>query len=64
MVVPVHTSPKPTAGTPVALFTATGRGWRTFEATADGRFLAIVRDIAANAQPLNVVLNWTADVAR
>ena len=64
MAVPVHTNPTPTVGTPIALFAATGRGWRNFEVTAGGRFIAIVRDIAANAQPLNVVLNWTADVAR
>ena len=63
MAVPVQTNPTLTVGKPTALFTASGRGWRNFDVSASGRFLAIVRHVAANAQPLNVVLNWTADVA-
>jgi Tol biopolymer transport system component len=64
MAVPIQTTPTLAAGQPAALFMPRGRGWRHFDVAADGRFLAIVTHIASNEQPLNVVINWRADVDR
>jgi eukaryotic-like serine/threonine-protein kinase len=58
MVVTLQATPTLTVGTPEALFRTGGRGWRHFDVAADGRFLAIVKQVVAQEQPLNVVLNW------
>jgi Tol biopolymer transport system component len=52
-------------GTPVTLFALKGPAWNSFDVSADGkRFLAVVPEVVANEQPLTVVLNWTAEIAR
>ncbi len=58
MAVGIHTTPTVTAGKSEALFRTGGRGWRSFDVAANGRFLAIVKQVMANEQPLNLVLNW------
>jgi serine/threonine protein kinase len=66
MSVPVRTSPSLGLGTPTPLFTLKGKGsWPSFEVSPDGkRFLAIVPEVIANELPLNVVVNWTAEVGK
>jgi Tol biopolymer transport system component len=53
-------------GSKVTLFAIKGKWpWRDFDLSSDGkRFLAIVPRLMGNEQPLTVVLNRTADVAR
>src|SRR5262249_39264170 len=41
----VRTSPSLQVGEPSPLFTLTGEGWRAFDVTADGRFLAAVQRV-------------------
>jgi Tol biopolymer transport system component len=63
--VPVRTRPALEVGTPVTLFALKGPAWNSFDVSADGkRFLAVVPEVVANQQPLTVVLNWTAEIAR
>lgn len=58
MTVAIRTTPTVTAGRAEALFRTGGRGWRYFDVAANGRFLAVVKQIMANEQPLSLVLNW------
>jgi eukaryotic-like serine/threonine-protein kinase len=64
--VPIRTTPTLQIGKPAPLFPLSGqRSWLDFDLSIDGqRFLAVVPEIAANEQPLTVVLHWTADLHR
>jgi serine/threonine protein kinase len=64
MTVTIKTTPSLSIGTPALLFTIKGKGWQSFDVAPDGRFLAVVPQIFAGEQPLNVVLNWTATLPR
>ena len=65
MSLPIRTSPSLQTGTPVALFAIQGKPWLNFDLSADGKkFLAVVPEVAADEQPLTVVVNWTADLPR
>ena len=65
MSLPLRTSPSLATGTPVALFKVEGKPWLSFALSSDGkRFLAVVPEIAADEQPMTVVLNWTAGIPR
>ena len=65
VVVGVRTSGALEVGTPVTLFRLKGPTWTSFDVSADGRrFLAVVPEVVASEQPLTVVLNWTAEIAR
>jgi Tol biopolymer transport system component len=65
MTVPVRTAPDLRIGAPAALFTVKGRPWTDFDLSPDGqRILAIVPEIDGNESPLNVVLNWSAEVPK
>jgi hypothetical protein len=65
MTVPIRTSPSLRIGTPVPLFDVDARRpWLGFDVSPAGRFLAIVSETQANEQPLTVVLNWTAELAK
>jgi hypothetical protein len=65
LAVPVRTKPVLEVGTPATLFTLKGPAWNSFDVSTDGkRFLAVVPEVVANEQPLTVVLNWTAEIAR
>jgi len=65
MSLPIRTSPSLQTEAPVALFAIQGKPWVSFDVSADGKkFLAVVSEVAADEQPLTVVLNWTSDVAR
>ena len=62
--VPVRTSPSLELGAPTTLFALSGPDWISFDASPDGkRFLAIVPKVIADTLPLDVVVNWTAEVA-
>jgi serine/threonine protein kinase/Tol biopolymer transport system component len=60
--VSVRTSPSFQIGAPVALFSLPAEGWRAFDVTADGRFLAAVQHVSYQSAPLAVVVNWTSDI--
>jgi serine/threonine protein kinase len=64
--VPVRTEPSIELGTPTTLFALPDRpAWGDFAVSPDGkRFLAVVSDVIASEQPLTVVLNWPAAIAR
>ena len=66
MAVNVRTTPTLGLDLPVALFAISERAsWRDFAVSASGqRFLAIVADSRADEQPVTVVLNWPAALAR
>ncbi len=65
LAVPVRATGALEVGVPVALFTLTGPAWNSFDVSADGkRFLAVVPEVVGSEQPLTVVLNWTAEIAR
>jgi hypothetical protein len=59
MAVPIQSSPKLAVGTPSELFSLSGRRWNSFDVAKDGRFLAIVTDVDASEQPLDVVVGWS-----
>jgi len=62
--VPFRTAPSVEPGEPRTLFRlAAGTGWRDFDVSPDGRFLAVVREVSGNAQPSTVVVNWTSELA-
>ncbi len=62
--VPVKTFPSLELGSPTALFALGGADWKAFDVSPDGkRFLAIVPKIVADELPLEVIVNWTAEVA-
>jgi serine/threonine protein kinase len=63
MAAPVRTGSPVTIGTPIALFTTAPR-WSDFDVDSTGRFVAIVTESRSAAQPLTVVLNWTAGLDR
>jgi Tol biopolymer transport system component len=58
--VPVKTSPSLQIGAPAALFSLPAEGWRAFDVTPDGRFLAAVQHASYATAPLKVVVNATA----
>ncbi|MEX2384207.1 MAG: protein kinase [Thermoanaerobaculia bacterium] len=65
MSLPLRTSPSLATGAPVALFTIEGKPWLNFALSADGKkFLAVVPEIAADEQPMTVVVNWTAGIPK
>jgi Tol biopolymer transport system component len=55
----VRTAPSLQVGEPAPLFALAGGGWRAFDVTADGRFLAAVQKVTYGTSPLAVVVNWT-----
>jgi hypothetical protein len=56
--VPVRTSSTLELGTPTTLFALGGKAWVDFDVAPDGRrFLAIVREINGNEQPLVALIN-------
>ncbi|MEO8190045.1 MAG: protein kinase [Acidobacteriota bacterium] len=62
--VPVKTFPSLELGAPTALFALGGADWKGFDVSPDGkRFLGIVPKIVADELPLEVIVNWTAEVA-
>jgi Tol biopolymer transport system component len=63
--VPIRTAPSVEPGEPRVLFRlAPGPGWKDFDVAPDGRFLAMVEEVSASAQPATVVVNWTAEVSK
>jgi Tol biopolymer transport system component len=63
--VPMQTESSLRIGQPVALFSfGKERAWFGFDVSPDGRFLAVVSQTRAVEQPLTVVLNWTAALAK
>jgi serine/threonine protein kinase/Tol biopolymer transport system component len=64
--VPVRTTPPLQLGTPTTLFVVPERAeWDDFAVSADGRrFLSISSDGRGSEQPLTVILNWPAAIAR
>ncbi|MEX1245364.1 MAG: protein kinase [Thermoanaerobaculia bacterium] len=65
MSLPLRTSPSLATGAPVALFTVEGKPWLSFALSADGqKFLAVVPEAAADEQPMTVIVNWTAGIAK
>lgn len=65
MSVPVRTTPTLEIGTPTALFALTGKTWIRFDVSPDGkRFLPVEPMVVADELPLEVTVNWTADVPR
>ncbi len=65
MSLPVQTSPSLRTGTPTALFTIPGRAWLNFRLSNDGKkILAVVPESAADEQPMTVVVNWPATLAK
>ncbi len=63
--VPVRNTGALEVGTPAVLFALKGPTWTSFDVSPDGKkFLALVPEVVANEQPLTVVLNWTAEIAR
>jgi Tol biopolymer transport system component len=63
MSAPIRTGSPATVGSPIALFTTAPR-WSDFDVDSTGRFIAVVTDSRSAAQPLTVVLNWTAGLDR
>ena len=64
MSVAVGSSPRFTAGKPVALLERPGRAWR-FDVGADPRsFIVVERDPAAPPIGVSVVLNWFDELRR
>ena len=61
---PVAISPSLRVGTPRMLFVLPPSGWRAFDVSADGRFLASVPQIASATQPVRVALNWTSETPK
>ena len=66
MAVPVRLGASLELGPGVALFLVKNAvRWTDFDVATDGkRFLAIAPESSGNSQPLTVVSNWTAVVAR
>jgi eukaryotic-like serine/threonine-protein kinase len=64
--VPIRTAPALELGKPATLFAVPERGaWGDFAVSADGqRLLSISLDSRGSEQPLTVVLNWSAGIAR
>jgi hypothetical protein len=62
--VPVRLGPSVEPGAPALLFAVKGSStWLDFDVSSDGRrFLAVVPEFIADAQPLTVVLNWPAEI--
>ena len=62
--VPVHLGPSLDLRAPELLFALRGNvPWLDFDVSPDGsKFLAVVPELIADAQPLTVVLNWTAEI--
>jgi Tol biopolymer transport system component len=61
MAVPIRRTPSLELGRPVALFAiGVPQRWGGLEAIPDGSFIAMITDIRAGEQPLNVVLNRPA----
>ena len=61
---PVRLAPSLVLGSPAPLFALKGgTSWIDFDISPDGKkFLAIVPEVVADAEPLTVVLNWTAEI--
>jgi len=65
MALPIVTTPSLKTGSPKELFTIAGRQWLNFRISADGtRFLAVVPEVAADAQPMTVVVDWPAGLKK
>jgi Tol biopolymer transport system component len=65
MAVPVRSTPSLELGPAVSLFLLKAGGWDDYDVAPDGkRFLAIVPESSGNGQPLTLISNWIADVAR
>jgi serine/threonine protein kinase len=59
--VSVATSPRFAIGTPAALFALPSEGWRAFDVSSDGRFLASVPQLSYATNPLTVVVNGLSE---
>jgi Tol biopolymer transport system component len=65
MALPIKTSPTLQTGAPAALFTIAGKPWVNFRVSRDGtKLLAVVPESAADEQPMTVVVNWPATLAK
>jgi Tol biopolymer transport system component len=60
--VPVKTAPSLQVGTPKPLFSLPAEGWKAFDVSPDGRFLASVPSVSVGAAPLTVVVSWTSEI--
>jgi eukaryotic-like serine/threonine-protein kinase len=60
--VPIRTSPSLQVGAPAVLFSLPSEGWTAFDVSADGRFLAAVKQFSYAKAPLTVVVNWTSEI--
>jgi Tol biopolymer transport system component/predicted Ser/Thr protein kinase len=63
---PVRLAQSLEIGTPMPLFALReNTSWTDFDVSPDGKkFLAIVPEVVGDAQPLTVVMNWTAGIGR
>jgi Tol biopolymer transport system component len=65
MGLPIATAPSLKTGSPTALFTIAGKPWLNFRISRDGtRFLAVVPEVAADEQPMTVVVDWPASLKK
>lgn len=66
MTIPIRTAPSLQIGAPTELFALKEKWpWQDFDVSRDGtRFLAIVPEVVADELPLNVVVDWTAEVGK
>lgn len=65
MSIQVETSPVLKTGTPTELFAIAGKPWPSFELSSDDKkLLAVVPEVAADEQPMTVVVDWRATAAK
>ncbi|HET9793268.1 MAG TPA: protein kinase [Thermoanaerobaculia bacterium] len=60
--VPVETSPALRVGDPATLFALPAKGWRAFDVSPDGRFLAAVPTVSYATEPISVVVSGTGSL--
>ncbi|HEY6146863.1 MAG TPA: hypothetical protein VIZ69_04165, partial [Thermoanaerobaculia bacterium] len=66
MSVAIQTTPSLKIGPPTELFTLKEKSaWDDFDVSPDGkRFLAVVPEVDGDELPLDVIVNWTSEIAR
>jgi Tol biopolymer transport system component len=65
MALPIATDPTLKTGSPRELFTIAGKPWLNFRVSKDGtRFLAVVPEVAADEQPMTVVVDWPGSLKK
>ena len=65
MALPIVTDPTLKTGSPKELFRIAGKPWLNFRVSRDGtRFLAVVPEVAADEQPMTVVVDWPGSVKK